>query len=646
MSKMKNIKIKEMTLSNFKGQNAHHVFGETNKVSGFNGSGKSTIIKAWNWLICGQPDANVVANDNIFDNRQPITPDTPTAIVEAVITVDCDEHAIKRTATAAFTRKRGTNEMVKNPSDTYKFYVDNIEYSSTEYKDWLSENICQDDMLKYVLSGEYFIALVRDDKKKSRTIIEKTVGTVERSEMKGNYADIDELLQKYTPDQIEEQAKNLSKSIDARLNEIPTVISQKEAEISDIEQTNFTAVQNEIDTLESEQKSVDAKIFDYSARMKPLLEEKANAEHDKQMKQEVYDKAKKVYMQGLIEEDNNLCLEISRIEKENSEKHEKISSYMRMNATDEKLKAEYVQAIEDLRQERDNIKAEVFLGEEVCPTCGQPLTDAKKVEAILRFEEERSEKLRIVIERGKEVAGWVANIEDTINKRNEEIKYIVIEDVEPLKQKLNELRTNDNIIPFELTEQGKALQADIDTVVIPEVKMPEDNELKQKVSDIKEKLKALYMKKGLQSRLSSLKNDIDELRIEQREKGAELAEYERQRKAVKDFKQEQMEILSRKVNERLKFSKLDVWSKQKDGTVVDDLVLKDANGVSFSTTNTASRIATTCDIQRFFCERLSVNMPMFIDEVSVMNQENIPHYDNVQTFLLFCSDTSLKIESK
>ena len=643
---MKNIKIKEMTLSNFKGQNAHHVFGDINRCSGRNGSGKSTIIAAWNWVVCGQTRADVSANDNLFDNRKPITPDTPTASVEVVIDIDGNEYTLKRSATASFSRKRGTNETVKNASDNYEYFVDNISYSAGEYKDWLSVNIASDEMLKYVLSGDYFVNLVFSDKKKSRAIIEKTVGTVERSEMKGNYADIDEMLLKYSPEQIEEQAKNLSKSIDARLNEIPNVISQKEAEISDIEQTDFNAVQNEIETLESEQKSVEEKIFDYAARMKPQLEAKANAERDKAMKQSVYDKAKKVYMQGLIEEDNNLCLEISRIEKENAEKHEKISSYMQMNATDEKRKAEYVQAIEDLRQERDNIKAEVFVGEEVCPTCGQPLTDAKKAEAILRFEEERSEKLRIVIERGKEVAGWMANIESTINKRNEEIKYIVIEDVEPLKQKLNALRTNDNIVPFELTEQGKSLQSDIDSVVIPEVKMPDDAELKQQVADIKEKLKGLYMKKGLQSRISSLKNDIDELRIEQREKGAELAKYERQRQLVKEYKQEQMDILSHKVNDGLKSSYIECWSQQKDGTMVSDIVLKNSEGVNFATSNNASRLAVTADIQRFFCEKLSVNMPVFIDESAIFSTGNLPHFDGVQTFYLFCSDEPLKIETK
>lgn len=643
---MKNIKIKEMTLSNFKGQNAHHVFGEINFISGENGSGKSTIIKGWNWLICGQPDANVVANDNLFDNRQPITPETPTASVEAVITIDGEEHTIKRTATAAFTRKRGTNEMVKNASDTYKFYVDNIEYSSTEYKDWLSENVCQDDMLKYVLDGSFFVDVVFSDKKRARSIIEKTVGTVERSEMKWDYSDIDELLQKMAPEQIEEQSKNLSKSIDARLNEIPVVISQKEAEISEIKQTDFTAVQNEIDTLEGEQKSIEEKIFDYSARMKPLLEAKAKADGDKRMKQEVYDKAKKTYMQGLIDQDNNLCAEISRIEKENSEKKYLVESLKKTVEHDNEEIAELERERIDLIIKVEQIKAEEYTGNNICPVCGQPIPEMMRVDAMLEFEKERKRRFDETISYGKEISEKEEKLKGIVKSNENEIASIVFEDSEPLKQKLNELRTNDNIVPFELTEQGKSLQADIDAVVIPEVKMPEDGELKQQAADIKEKLKGLYMKKGLQSRLSSLETDIDELRSEQREKGAELAEFERQRQLVKDFKQEQMEILSHKVNDSLDCSSIDCWSQQKDGTMISDLVLKNSEGVNFATANQASRILTTCDIQRFFCKKLGVQMPVFIDESSTIQESNLPLYDNTQTFYLFCSNEPLKIETK
>ena len=633
---MKNIKIKELSVSNFRGQTFKDTYGNTNFISGRNSAGKSTRIAAWNWLICGCCSANEVSNYNLFNNKEVLSSKTPSAIIEALVEIDGVVYKLCRKATPAYTRKRGTNEEVKSASDNYEYEIDSISYNATEYKDWLSANICQDDMLKYVLDGSFFVDLVFSDKKRARAIIEKTVGTVERSEMKGDYADIDELLQKMTPEQIEEQSKNLSKSIDARLNEIPTIISQKEAEISEIKQTDFTAVQNEIDTLEYEQKSIEEKIFDYSARMKPLLEAKAKAEGDKQMKQEVYDKAKKVYMQGLIDTENGIIREIAEAEEcnraalKNKEEAE----------TDLTIQQNFVSHAEtelaNLREERDRIKSSY---EEICPICGSAISGEK-------LEEHKRKAIEKIVSHANELTEELDKTKEKIELLNTYLNGLSLIDIEPLKQKLNELRTNDNIVPFELTEQGKVLQADIDAVVIPEVKMPEDGELKQQAADIKEKLKGLYMKKGMQSRLSSLETDIDALRSEQREKGAELAMYERRRQLVKDFKQEQMEILSHKVNDSLDCSSIECWSQQKDGTMIADLVLKNSEGVNFATANQASRILTTCDIQRFFCKKLGVQMPVFIDESSTIQESNLPLYENTQTFYLFCSNEPLKIESK
>lgn len=633
---MKNIKIKELSVSNFRGQTFKDTYGNTNFLSGRNSAGKSTRIAAWNWLICGCCSANEVSNYNLFNNKEVLSSKTPSAIVEALVEIDGVEYKLCRKATPAYTRKRGTNEEVKSASDNYEYEIDSISYNATEYKDWFSANICKDDMLKYVLDGSFFVDLVFSDKKKARQTIEKVVGTVERSEMSGNYSDIDELLQKMSPDQIGEQSKNLSKSIDARLNEIPTVISQKEAEISEIKQTDFTAVQNEIDALEGEQKSIEEKIFDYSARMKPLLEAKAKAESDKRMKQEVYDKAKKTYMQGLIDTENGIIREIAeaedcnRVALKNKEEAE----------TDLTIQQNFVAHAESelskLREERDRIKSSY---EEICPICGSAISGEK-------LEEHKREAIERIVSHAKGLTEELDKSKEKIELLNTYLNELSLIDIEPLKQKLHNLRTNDNIAPFELTEQGKALQADIDAVVIPEVKMPEDGELKQQAADIKEKLKGLYMKKGLQSRLSSLETDIDELRSEQREKGAELAEFERRRQLVKEYKQEQMEILSHKVNDGLKSSYIECWSQQKDGQLVPDIVLKNAEGVNFATANNASRIVTTCDIQRFFCEKLGVSMPVFIDESSIIQTSNLPHFDNTQTFYLFCSNEPLKIETR
>ena len=266
----------------------------------------------------------------------------------------------------------------------------------------------------------------------------------------------------------------------------------------------------------------------------------------------------------------------------------------------------------------------------------------------VKFNEAQKKEYDSVVARGKEVKGWIENIDNTIAKRNEEIRTLEtsFENVEPYKQKLNALRTNDNVMPFEQTEQGKSLQADIDAVVIPSVTIPENNEINAEKERLKAELVPLYERRGLKSRLQRLKENITALQTEQREKGAELAEYETQRELVKAYKQEQMEILSRKVNDGLCFSRIEVWSKQKDGQLVPDLVLKDEQGVSFACTNNASRIVTTVDVQRFFCDRLGVNMPCWVDECAVVDDENMPRFDGTQMFYMFRADTSLKIETK
>ena len=176
--------------------------------------------------------------------------------------------------------------------------------------------------------------------------------------------------------------------------------------------------------------------------------------------------------------------------------------------------------------------------------------------------------------------------------------------------------------------------------------MPDNSEIVAAKKEVNDKLTPLYERRGLKSRLQSLKKGIEVLRTEQKEKGSELAKYERQRQLVKNYKQEQMEILGHKVNDGLKFSRIECWSQQKDGTMIADLVIKDAQGVGYATTNNASRLTTVVDMQRFFCERFGVNMPCFIDECAIFSTGNLPKLDTAQMFYLFCSDGSLKIESK
>lgn len=657
---MKELKIKELIVSNFRAQNFHDVYdGDSIFISGRNATGKSTRFACWQWLLTGWTDANSPANANLFDDKTVVSPETPIASVTAIVSINGEDYEICRTAKAKFVRERGTDTYKKASSDEYSYSIDNIERSASDFKEWLNENIAPDDMLRYVLDGRVFINLCFADKKKARMLIERVVGTVSREEMKGDYTEIEEDLKRYTLDEIEERCKNMSGGINQRLNEIPSLIKSREAEISEIEQTDFEGNEKEIAKLEQERTDLDKRMTNLSERIRPQMDVKYKAERDKQMRQDVYDKAYLEWTRSFEARKQQLNSEINAIRQQNEKSQQAYDKALRdiENAkTQKQLKTRELEVATNKRlsllKERDDERARVFdTSTAICPYCGHQLDGDKLQEEVNKFEAKRRQAIDEIVVKGKATAETIKRLEEEIKNLgaaiNTPLPEVINQSTEDLeKQFLGLSATNISKEAFNATEQGKALLADIEAVVIPEVVMPDNSEIVAAKKEVNDKLTPLYEHRGLKSRLQSLKKGIEVLRTEQKEKGSELAKYERQRQLVKNYKQEQMEILGHKVNDGLKFSRIECWSQQKDGTMIADLVIKDAQGVAFAVTNNASRIITTCDIQRFFCEKLNINAPVWIDESSVLDSENLPSYEGCQTFYMFRADTALTIESK
>lgn len=657
---MKELKIKELIASNFRAQNFHDVYdGDSIFISGRNATGKSTRFACWQWLLTGWTDANSPANANLFDDKTVVSPETPIASVTAIVSINGEDYEICRTAKAKFVRERGTDTYKKASSDEYSYSIDNIERSASDFKEWLNENIAPDDMLRYVLDGRVFINLCFADKKKARMLIERVVGTVSREEMKGDYTEIEEDLKRYTLDEIEERCKNMSGGINQRLNEIPSLIKSREAEISEIEQTDFEGNEKEIAKLEQERTDLDKRMTNLSERIRPQMDVKYKAERDKQMRQDVYDKAYLEWTRSFEARKQQLNSEINAIRQQNEKSQQAYDKALRdieSAKTQKQFKTRELEVATNKRlsllKERDDEKARVFdTSTAICPYCGHQLDGDKLQEEVNKFEVKRRQAIDEIVAKGKATAETIKRLEEEIKNLgaaiNTPLPEVINQSTEDLeKQFLGLSATNISKEAFNATEQGKALLADIEAVVIPEVVMPDNSEIVAAKKEVNDKLTPLYERRGLKSRLQSLKKGIEVLRTEQKEKGSELAKYERQRQLVKNYKQEQMEILGHKVNDELKFSRIECWSQQKDGTMIADLIIKDAQGVAFAVTNNASRIITTCDIQRFFCEKLNINAPVWIDESSVLDSENLPSYEGCQTFYMFRADTALTIESK
>ncbi|MBQ5477741.1 MAG: hypothetical protein IIT64_08095, partial [Bacteroidaceae bacterium] len=417
---MKDIKILELTVENFKGQNFHDKYGANeNLISGRNASGKSTRISAWLWLISGRTDAVSPANHLLFDNRVELSPDTPTAKVEAVVSIDEETYKIRREATASFQRKRGTSDYVKSASDSYKFFVDDIERNSGDFKEWISANLCDADLIAYTLSGDFFINRLYEDKKGCRQLIEKLVGNVERSEMQGNYSAIDELLQKYSLDEIDAKAQNMAKSINDRLNEIPTLIRNKEDEIAEIEQTDFVATDREISELEAERDRLDKQMTDLTERIKPQMEAKHEAERTYQMKKEVMEKAYEDWKKSFDTRRQKLTDEIAAIRQQNAKSEQKKKESEDNRQIVKTALTQKRNELESLKKKRERLLAErdaekaktLDPSATICPHCGAELQGDKLQAVIDNFEKVKRERIEAIVNEGKRTAAEIEALE-------------------------------------------------------------------------------------------------------------------------------------------------------------------------------------------------------------------------------------------
>lgn len=658
---MKEIKLKNITLSNWKGQSRSIAFGDNeNIISGRNKSGKTTLFKAWCWLISGYSDPSSPKNGDLFDNRIPVSYKTPPAYVEAVICVDEYEYKVRRTATAKFTRKRGTDIYEKASSDEYSYQIDDIDFTATDFQQWLNDTIGPEDMIRFMLDGNFFIDQIFSDKRKARQIIEQVVGQADRGDMRGDYDIIDGLIDKYTIDQIDTQASNVIKTINNRLSEIPALISAKLQEIDTIEKDyDFDKTSKDLTAAKKRDAEIDRQLMDYTERMKPQMEAQQKAVAAREMKQTLFNEAWRRWR-----------------EQHDSRRNELIASYedaQRQNERAKKGKQDYDDAKKIMIAQRDMLltklkEAELYREELIkrrdelknmqmsdddsrCALCGHILEGDALEKARAEFEQRRRAKLNDIVADGKNIRTTIDSREKEIldlqSKIDAEYQPVEIIDTTKIEKEIKKIVDMDlSEEAFAKTEQGQQLLAERDAIEIPALSAVESNTLLEEKNKIRDEVSRLTTIMLQKDRLVVLTKEIEDLRQEQRRQGSDLAKYERQREQVRRYRQEQIEIVSKKINDTLKHSKLEVWSVQKDGTVVPDLILKDMQDVSYATTNNASRIITAVDIQRFFCEKTGVNMPCFIDESAVIDSDNLPRLDGTQMFYLFRADSLLNIQSK
>ena len=653
---MKTIKLKRLEINDFRAKSITIDFKESTSISGENGVGKSTIMKAWNWLLSGYTDSYSPMNSALFDDSKELTPDTPTARVKAVVDIDDMEDTIERTATAKFTRKRGTTEYVKDTSDQYNFYIDNIEVKSNDFKQWIENNICQSDMVTYVLDGSFLTSMIEEDKKGSRKVLEKIVGEIKEEDFKGDYSILKEDMKKYTIEQIEERTKREIVPIKDRMSKIPALIDTHAATIAEYSSKDFDGIMKEIEKRKKEIEDIDNKILGNGDAIKPILGERNHLLDLINQKSAELNSERFKFNKANFDAEAELKKELDAAKAANNSsvsKYEFAKKLIEQKRVMAECVKENIATVEDAynqtKKDLTEIKARVFTDDK-CAYCGQELPEEMLNEAKEKFNARKKADIDSCVARGKSIAKQKEELESKLASVNDEIEDLVATlgvipatiDVTEIEGRYNALKEENKGKRFEDTETYSRLMGEIEEFKrnMPEIPENDNAALTEAKKVLMGTIDNLNREYGIKFKIEELKGKIKELKDEERELGSDLAILEGKLAKCAEYKQEKADIISYRINGKLKESTIDMWSRQKDGNLVPDVVLKGKNGVRFSSLNFSDRIRTCIDIQRMFMEHFDISLPVWVDESSCFSSNNFPMIDG-QVIYLFASESPM-----
>lgn len=651
---MKEFIIKEITLTNFKGQSRTFVPNEIKTfVKGANGVGKTTLYKAFCWLLTSYTDALNVKNHELFDSRLELTHETPEARVKAIIVLDGEEYTLERVAKAKFSRKRGSQEWTKDASDSYCLYIDNIETSATAFNSWLERNIGNVDLIPYMLLGERFANLVIDDKKAARKILEQITGEITIDMMLGDYSMIKNDLQKYPIEQLMERYKSQLKPLIQRISIIDALIDTKESELLKFNDVDFDSLLLRIGEKTNELTKVDECITDASKLLEPLICERERIVKEIHVKSVElgdarlkFEGAKSEELMALMREIQDVDRFNQDIKKVNKKREEDYEIAIATISAKKKLLKQLNDQRDLLVKRRDEVKGRVF-NREKCPYCGNLLSEYDLDKERKAFNDNKESVLNGIVTEGKIVKSKIDEVSKEISELSEIIsigcKLEEYKDKDKLVKEYESLKSSHK--SFEETDTYRKIEEEINEL---KARMPEIKNDTSELSSTKERLMSelqlLNREYGKKAVKDGFEREIELLKTEKRNLGSEIVRLEGCIDTIKEYEEERARIISDKINNKLDDCRIVMYSRQKDGTLKPDCVVESKEGVKYATLNNSARIRICLSLQQMFCKHFEINLPIFVDEASVFDSEHLPTFESQTIYLLASDDKTLKVE--
>ncbi len=629
---LKVVKLLKLYVENFRGIKNFVLTpdGRSATVQGGNGTGKSTLMAAYLWLLTGK-DAQGSDNYNVFPlgtdgNR--LSGCSPT--VTATLSMP-DGHTLilQRSICERWTKRRGSAETEYNGDET-RYFIDEVPVSAGEYSSAIF-GVFPEKLLPLLLNAVWFSEQTKDYKERRRLLLEQ-FGSLQPADVftaNPELSDLESMLGTHSVDEFSRICTERRKRYKDSLSALPARIDENRKQLHPV--SDARAVKNERSKLNVEIAKLQYEIEHTTA---DAVQRHNQQELEKvQQYLEMIPNKRRVLESssnaGWLEEHNRRIDDAARGKQNAMCRVETLAAELRsLNRERDLLAAER----DRLRVEWVEVNRTVPDIAQTCPTCGQALPAELVQEAQENFNVSKSERLSDIAAKGAKAAQDVEKMEKKSARLREDLDTceraakaataaydMVIAEKPPVTQMglFAELDAEEKELKARAEELRQAIQASAQAAeqVV--------QEKRQKLADMQAQSDAMTSRLAEIERNAALETRIHELEAEQRDTLHQLEEAERGLSMCEEYTRTLVTLLTERVNKHFPTVRFKLFEQQKNGglrEVCEAMV----DGVPYGALNTASKMQANVEIVQAFSRAADISLPLFLDNRESVTDLTLP----------------------
>lgn len=631
---MKQIKLKELSLRNFKGIRSLDMTFDKEEVFvyGENGTGKTTVCDAFSWLLFGK-DSKGKSDSNfniktLDENGKPILKLEHHVI--GVLSVDGKDVKLQRCYVEKWVKPRGTTEETLKNHQT-EFYVNDVKLATKQEYDSTVASILPEDVSRMITNPFYFTSLNPEVQK---SMLLDMAGDVTDEDVAGLKPEYVELLAQLSGKSLAQYSKEIASRKKAIKDELLVIPSNIEtANRLKPEEEDWVALDAELTEKRTKKAELEASLSDKSKLVEEEYKRKANIQKAIGEKRISLTKKENELRATADKGRNDVSLKIRDMEYKLKlhegdlvRKRNEISSYeaqiQRMNTELDTLRGQYRQ----ISQEQLTYPEGAF----VCPTCHRQLEAddiaAKQHEMEANFNQSKSARLQANSTKGK---GIKASLEETKKKREDALAKVA--ELEAMIEQIKaDIEAQKASMP-ESVDVRQLIESDADCIAIRNEIAELENQLTMEAkpvdtTDLKDGIKVLdsaisELVKRLAKREAIERADKEIATLEEKRiaNNQALADLEKTEFVMLDFQKAKDNELMKRINGMFQIVSFSFVNEQLNGGEKLTCVCT-IDGVPYPDLNDAKKLNAGLDIINAMCKVKGISAPIFIDNRERVNE--------------------------